>query len=204
VLRRVLILSALGLIAALLFGAGAAARIPDLTAPKAFKAFPVYWPGPNVKGLPLESLNGDTRPGHLKDNGFTFSYGSCELAGTDHPSYASPLQIQVSSTCSRWAGALHKKGSELFDYRGAKAYWFPGLPTKEGLAEPGPLEIFTGRTTVVIFVGLSSSGTKDAKELAFAAARQLRTFAQSKPPAKLPAPAPGSLWGKLPCQTKPG
>jgi hypothetical protein len=203
VLRRILILASLGLIAALAFGAVAAARIPDLTAPEAFKTFPVYWPGPHVKGLPLESLNGETRPGHLKDNGFTFSYGSCELAGTDHPSCAPPLQIQVSSTCSRWAGALHKKGSDLFNYRGAKAYWFPGLPTKEGLVETGPLEIFTGRTTVVIFTGLSPSPTSP-KELAFAAARQLRTFDESKPPAKLPGPAAGSLWGKLPCQTKPG
>jgi|ERR1700733_15756010 len=54
--------------------------------------------------------------------GWSFLYGSCELSGSDHPSCAPPLQIQVDSTCKRWAGALGHTG-ELFRLRGAKAHW---------------------------------------------------------------------------------
>ncbi len=54
------------------------------------------------------------------------------------------------------------------------------------------MEIFTGRTTVVIF-GNGGSVTK-------AAARQLRNVHQNHAPSRLPAPAPGSLEEKLPCQ----
>ncbi len=54
------------------------------------------------------------------------------------------------------------------------------------------MEIFTGRTTVVIF-GNGRSVTQ-------AAARQLRNIHQDRAPSRLPPPVPGSLDEKLPCQ----
>ena len=106
-----------------------------------------------------------------------FAEGGCEL----------PLQIQNYSTCRRWAGLLSNK-SEIVDFRGAKA-------TGNGNGIEAPVEIFTGRTTVVIFAGKRS--------VAKSAARQLRNVRQARP-SRLPPPVPGSLWGKLPCQRKPG
>jgi hypothetical protein len=144
-------------------------------------------------GLPLTGFEGIA--GSIKKSGWTSFYGNCELAGTDHPSCAPPLQIQVTSTCWRWASALDRN-EKLFGFRGARAYWFPGLPLEEGgVAEVGPLEIFTGRVTAVIFA--------ESKKLSFAAARALRTVRQGHP-APLPAPVLGSLTGELACQTKPG
>jgi virginiamycin B lyase len=164
-----------------------------VSAAKAYRRYPVYWAGEEVAGLPLTDFAGTG--GSIKKSGWTSFYGSCELSGTDHPSCALPLQIQVSSTCRRWASALDRN-KKLFGFRGAQAYWFPGLPLEGGgVAEVGPLEIFTGRVTVVVFA--------ETKKLSFAAARALRTVRQAQP-APLPPPAPGSLSGKLPCQTKPG
>jgi hypothetical protein len=58
------------------------------------------------------------------------------------------------------------------------------------------VEIFTGRTTVVIFA--------THENVARSTARQLRNVRQAQPPSLLPPPVPGSLRGKLPCQRKPG
>ncbi len=171
----------------------AEANAEALAAARAYHSYPVYWAGEEVAGLPLTGLEGNA--GSIKKSGWTSFYGNCELSGTDHPSCAPPLQIQVTSICRRWASALDRN-KKLFGFRGAKAYWFPGLPLEEGgVAEVGPLEIFTGRVTAVIFA--------ESKKLSFAAARALMTVRQATP-APLPPPIPGSLTGKLPCQTKPG
>jgi virginiamycin B lyase len=165
----------------------------ELAKAQAYHGYPVYWAGEEVAGLALSGFEGTA--GSIKKSGWTSYYGTCELSGTDHPSCSPPIQIQVTSTCRRWASALDRN-KELFGFRGAQAYWFPGLPLEGGgVAEIGPLEIFTGRVTAVIFA--------DTKKLSFAAARALMTVRQTSP-APLPPPAPGSLTGKLPCQTKPG
>jgi hypothetical protein len=186
----------LGVLAALL-GCGVAwagTTEANLAAAKAFHGYPVYWAGEEVAGLPLEEFAGN--PGSVRKAGWTSYYGTCELQGTDHPSCAPPLQIQVFSTCTRWAAALDHQKS-VFAFRGAQAHWFPGIKVKglKGLQESGPLEIFTGRVTVVVFA--------ETKQIAFAAGRALRTVRQARP-TQLPPPVPGSLAGKLPCQIKPG
>jgi hypothetical protein len=193
VMRRVLWL---GVLVALLAcgSATAASTEAGLAVAKAFHGYPVYWAGEEVDGLPLEGF--EAKPGSVLKAGFTSFYGSCELEGTDHPSCQLPLQIQDFSTCRRWAAALgHQKST--FGFRGARAHWFPGIKVEgmKGLQESGPLEIFTGRVTVVVFA--------ESKQLAFAAARALRTVNQAHP-TRLAPPAPGSLAGKLACQTKPG
>jgi virginiamycin B lyase len=169
------------------------ANAEALAAAQAYHRYPVYWAGEEVAGLPLTGFEGTA--GSIKKSGWTSFYGNCELAGTDHPSCSPPLQIQVTSTCRRWASALDRN-QKLFGLRGAQAYWFPGLPLEGGgVAEVGPLEVFTGRVTAVIFA--------DSKKLSFAAARALRSVRQAQP-APLPPPALGSLGGELACQTKPG
>jgi hypothetical protein len=162
---------------------------------KAFKKFPIYWAGLEVAGFPLEEIS--TGPG-----GATAFYGSCELSGTDHPSCAPPIEVQQVSTCDRWASELNDLRN-LGTLRGARASWHKGIQDVDlGEVEAGPLEIFTGRETIVIFVeegGLEKRA--EARRVAFEVARKLRTVRQARP-TPLPPPVPGSLEGKLACQGK--
>ncbi len=163
---------------------------PNLSAVKEFDARRVYYAGEEVSGLPLEDIEGEEWQRDEQLIGWNFYYGDC-----DPPSglfaeggCAPPLQIQNYSTCRRWAALLHRK-HHLFDFRGAKA-----VGSGNGIGNP--LEIFTGRTTVVIFA--------THRSVARSTARQLRNVHQAQPPSLLPPPAPGSLQGTLRCQRKPG
>jgi hypothetical protein len=184
--RSALRTSCVVLLACFLFCASASGKGEGvnggLNAAKAFDKYTVYWAGSEVDGLPLEDIS-------YSSKGFTFFYGSCELAGTDHPSCAPPVEVQLWSTCER----------------GAQAVWHPGLPVVgHGVVEQGPLEIFTGRTTVVVFVEEGDLKQRsEARKLGFAVGRELRTIDQTQP-SRLPPPAKDSLSGKLPCQAKPG
>ncbi len=159
--------------------------LESLSEAKEFDSF-VYYAGEEVAGLPLEGIEeGKGQPpswyfyyGDCDPPGGLFAEGGCEL----------PLQIHNYSTCRRWADLLHLE-HDIFDFRGAKA-------AGSGRGIENPVEIFTGRTTVVIF---ATHGN-----VAKSAARELRDVRQTRPPSLLPPPAPGSLHGELPCQRKPG
>lgn len=181
------------------------AAVPGFGAAKAFHRYPVYWAGEEVLGMPLEDIEGHAGYEKRAPSGWSFLYGTCELSGSDHPSCALPLQIQVDSTCRRWATELNKL-KDLKAFRGAKAVWHPGIPLEGGGEdEGGPLEIFTGRETIVIFVepyGLKTTyHLNDPKQVAFEAAAQLRTVHETNPK-PLPPPVARSLTGKLPCQKR--
>lgn len=190
----------------LLSGCGAddpgASDPPSLSQVKKFDPYRVYYAGEKVDALPLEGIS-DARAGRWIY--WNFSYGDC-----DPPSgffaeggCSLPLSVQNWSTCYRWANMFSRSRNphglfdprrakaapnrRLFDFRGAKA------TGGEGGSE---LEIFTGRTTVVIFA--------HKRDVAKSAARQLRGVRQARMPSLLPPPAPGSLQGKLPCQGKSG
>jgi hypothetical protein len=151
-----------------------------------FNPYLVYYAGKKVDRLPFTGIS-EAKAGRWIY--WNFSYGDCNLpSGFFVESGCSlPLSIQNWSTCYRWASKLHRN-LRLFDFEGAKA---------AGGGRGGfPLEIFTGRTTVVIFAHDQS--------VSKSAARQLRNVRQAQPSALLPPPVPGSLRGKLPCQGKPG
>ena len=193
--RALVIASAAILIVSLLASGSAAGQVDGMGAAKSFKKFPVYWAGEEVAGFPLEDISSSS-------NGFTFFYGSCELAGTDHPSCAPPIEIQLFSTCDRWANSYTVE--KLFPFRGAMAYMYRPKPGEGIEIELSPFEIFTGRETVVVWV--EPGGLKHPSEMrkvALAVGRALRTVHQSQPPAKLPPPAKGTLGGTLPCQKPP-
>lgn len=164
------------------------AREAKMREMKRFDAFPVYYAGEKVAGLPLTGISGEKwqRDGWQRSPGPTFGYGTCELPsglfaeGGCHL----PLSIQNWSRCSNWPGQYkNPHRPHVFDFRGARAAW-----------TGGGLEIFTGSTTTVIF-GFRKSDVR-------AAARQLRDVRQADPPTLLPRSAPGSLWGNWPCQRK--
>ncbi|HJZ35196.1 MAG TPA: hypothetical protein VJ204_02895 [Solirubrobacterales bacterium] len=186
ILRRILTTLVPVLISGLLLAACATADAPDLGAARGFRAFPVYYAGDSVAGLPLEEVLGDpSKVERRRDLTWYFIYGSCQCPPAEG-GCPYPLQIHDYSTCKRWAGLFGQQG-RLVDFRGAKA-----IRSRE--EQRIQLEIFTGRTTVTI------SG-EDAKVID-AAARALRTVRQGRP-SPLPPPVPGSLEGELPCQARP-
>lgn len=80
------------------------------------------------------------------------------------------------------------RNRHLYEFRGAKA------TGGGGRYEISPMEIFTGRTTVIVF--------GDEKSLIKTAARELREVHEAQAAPRLLSPAPGSLKGELPCQRK--
>lgn len=185
ILRRISAIFVPVLACGLLLAACATADAPDLSNLRGFRAFPVYYAGDSVAGLPLEEVLGDPDQfADQRDLTWFFIYGHCE----DPPAEGGcpyPLQIHDYSTCKRWASLFEHTGHP-FDFRGAKAY----RHKEERLIQ---LEIFTGATTVTV------SG--ENARVIDAAARALRTVRQGRP-APLPPPVPGSLNGELPCQGK--
>jgi len=183
-LRRIARLSCLSLLCGLAFCSYAAAEVPRLSEVEKFKDYRVYYAGSEVGGYPLETVTeSEARRKGRRDAIWDFGYGDCTPAPDSGCSL--PISIQNWSTCQRWAGIYPGK-PRLFSFHGAKAAWVPTA---------GSLEVYTGRTTVVIFAwsrGLSES-----------AARQLRTVHQEQSPSRLRPPVPGSLRGNLPCQLNP-
>lgn len=186
-LPRSLGIACVGLICASVLCGCLTDAAPSLSEVKKFDAYRVYYAGEEVAGLPLENLSKGGWEGNLRVWGWSFIYGRCDSPPTGDSGCSAPLEIQIWSTCGRWFSSFDRK-RRLYDFRGAKA-------TGSGNGIEEPAEIFTGRTTVVVFAG-------DGR-IAKAVARQLRDVRAAKPQS-LPPPAPGSLWGKLPCQQRPG
>ncbi|HUC08038.1 MAG TPA: hypothetical protein VMR96_08105 [Solirubrobacterales bacterium] len=170
--------------------AGCAAN-DDLTLAdaQAFDAYRLYYSGTEAAGLPLEAVvQGWATNRHARQQGqraiyWTFVYGDC----TPPPSEggcAPPLQVQVWSACVRSIGSKR----HLYEFRGAKATGVGGR------VEVSPMEISTGRSTIIVF--------GNDKPLIKAAARELREVHQTQAASRFPPPARGSLEGKLPCQLK--
>lgn len=172
----------LGLFCGIALSGCAANDAPNLEEVKELSAYPVYYAGEKVSGVPLEEIGGEDWRKDKESVRWTFYYGDCDPpAGLfADGGCAPPLQIQNYSACRRWAGEYPVK-PRLFDFRGAKAAW-----TGE------QLEIYTGRTTVVM--------PAFQRRIVKAAAHQLRNVRQETRPTLLPPPLPGSLSGKLPCQ----
>jgi hypothetical protein len=189
--KRTFRFACFGLVLALVAsGCAAAVAAPSLSDAEKFRAFPVYYPGEEVAGLPLEEV---VKRGveETRAQVWSFHYGTCELPEGEG-GCSTPLQIQSQSTCRRWATA-GSLGST------PRTYPFKGARASGGIdhrIEISPMEVFTGRATVVIF--------GDEKAVVKAAARALRKVGASEAQRRLPAPVPGSLGGKLPCQKKPG
>jgi hypothetical protein len=186
-LPRILLVVSLGLLCGLLVS-GCGEDGPTLSEVKEFDAYPLYYAGDEIAGNELDDISGEDDWQHNPDQqsvGFTFFYGTCDPTPDgpfDEGGCAPPVQIQVSSICDRHPG-LYSGKPDVFDLRGAKAS-----------ANGGGLEIFTGRTTVVIF---------GERELMRPTIHQLRRMDQDATPSRLPPPVPGGVQGRLPCQHKP-
>ena len=110
---------------------------------RAFDDFPLYYAGELVDGLPLVAIvrREDTA------RYVSFVYGSCEPSGSDQ-SCAPPAEIQI------WPSATRNVGS--YDARGGGAAPRLEPVVVRGVAgafldEGTRLELFTGRSTIVVF-----------------------------------------------------
>ncbi len=182
--HRITRVASLSLVCGLIFCGWAAAAAPSLSEVREFDGYHIYYAGDEVAGIPFEEVEKSEWPENRRFTGWSFYYGDCALPEGEG-GCSPPLQIQNYNTCRRWAAAYPGK-PRLFNFRGAKAAW---------VSSAGSLEIYTGRTTVVIFA--------NRKRVAKRAARLMRNVRQTKP-SRLSPPVAGSLWGKLPCQDKPG
>jgi hypothetical protein len=188
-LRAIAIISSLALLAVL--PAGCAANNDDLTLAdaQAFDAYRLYYSGPEAAGLPLKAVvKGWATDRHSRQQGqraidWTFVYGDCTPPASEG-GCAPPLQVQVWSACVRSIGSKR----HLYEFRGAKATGVGGR------VEVSPMEISTGRSTIIVF--------GNEKSMIKAAARELREVHQTQAASRFPPPARGSLEGKLPCQPK--
>lgn len=188
--HRTLRTACLSLLFALILSNCATAAAPSLSEVKKFDAYRLYYAGAEAAGLPLDQIIGDPNRDGPRSSCCNFIYGTCTAGPSAEGSCAPPLEIQVFSTCRRWFSAL-SRNRRLYEFRGAKA-----TGGGSGIEGGSPLEIFTDRTTVVIWA--------ENRKTLTTAARQLRDVRAAKPQSHLPPPIPGSLWGKLPCQQKPG
>jgi hypothetical protein len=169
----------------LLLGCGDSSEGISLSLVEEFDAYPLYYAGDEVAGNKLETIVGEDgweRNPDQRSVGFTFIYGDCDPPDGlfAEGGCAPPVQIQTSSICDRNL-RMYRGKQDVLDIRGAKAS-----------TNGGGLEIFTGRTTVVIF----ALGDPD---LIGPTIRQLRRVGQDAPSPRLPPPVPGGVWGKLPC-----
>ncbi|HWM63909.1 MAG TPA: hypothetical protein VNP96_07975 [Solirubrobacterales bacterium] len=183
-IHRITHVAGLSLACGFLFCGWAAAAAPSLSEVREFDGYRVYYAGDEVAGVPLEEVEKAEWPENRRFTGWNFYYGDCALPAGEG-GCSPPLQIQNYNTCRRWADAYPGK-PRLFNFRGAKAAW---------VSSADSLEIYTGHTTVVIFANRKSVAKRAASLI-----RGIR-HAQSS---LLPPPTPDSLWGKLPCQIKPG
>jgi hypothetical protein len=145
-----------------------------------FDAYTLYYLGDSFRGEPLTAVIRGSGRGPRRN--WTFIYGTCEPnPGDEQGCSPQPLEVQNWSTCARGPD-IHGERPELTSFRGAR------------IARPprsGSTEIYTGRTTVVIF----GRGRTEALH----ALRPVGSRAIGKP---LPPPAEGSLGSKLPCRDR--
>ncbi|HEY7950231.1 MAG TPA: hypothetical protein VID51_05285 [Solirubrobacterales bacterium] len=191
-LSAIAILSSLALLAAL---PACCAANDDLTLAdaQAFDAYHLYYSGPEVAGLSLDAVvQGWATNRHAREQGrrriyWTFIYGDCTPPPREG-GCAPPLEVQVWSACVRSVSPIKVRKHRLYEFRGAKA------TGGGGRYEVSPMEIFTGRTTIIVF------GSE--KSLIKTAARELREVHQAQAAPRLSPPARGFLQQKLPCQRK--
>jgi hypothetical protein len=150
---------------------------PDAEPARRFDRFKLYYVGESYGDWPIthvSKLRAFDRPW------WSFVYGEC----TPPPDGGClpPLEIQDWSACVRFL-ARYPGHLESFPFRGAKAAWVPSA---------GSFEVYTGRTTVVIF----------ADDHRRQVGRALLNVRADMLPNHLKPPAPGAIRGHLRCQRK--
>ena len=115
---------------------------------RAFRGFPLYFPGQEVAGLRLAAVQRLDRTSPAPHVEFTFFYGGCRAA-SDH-GCGPPLVIKLWPACYRYEQRYSVPARERASLRGV-----PGRISDE----PRRLELYPAGSTIVINgFGLSSRG----------------------------------------------
>ena len=142
--------------------------------------FTLYYLDDSYNGLPLTFADFSSGSGTGLSRARSFIYGDCTPPVGGDGGCAPPIEIQNWSICTRFP--------RLYRYPRSAPRTSP-LRGAQSLPAGGGLDIYTGRTTVVIF-------GEDGRAISAA----LRRVADDVAPETLPPPAPGALEGELPCQ----
>jgi hypothetical protein len=170
-------------------GGGPSARPHTAQTKAQTTKYTAYSLGSSFEGLPLTAKLRrleDARPGErFGPDFFSYIYGDCKATGDR--SCPSPLEVQSWAACKRNLSsyALTPDGRPL-PHRNTKIRGVPAAIFEDGYR----LEVYTGRTTVVIF-GVQPTQIRRAADA-------IRAVGASKT-STLPPPAPGALQGKLAC-----
>jgi hypothetical protein len=151
----------------------------ELVDAKSFSDHTLYYLGGSFRGLPLTFAGLGSGSGTERRRAWDFIYGDCTPSGGDE-GCAPPLDVQNWSICTRFPALYPGPTPKTSPAHGA-----------ETLPAGGGLDVYTGRTTVVIFGEHKS-----------AVIRSLTRVRDDVTPDTLPPPAPDSLEGKLPCQAQ--
>ena len=144
-----------------------------------FREYRVYHLGESFRDLPLTAA-WRGRDAIRRRPTFDFIYGDCDPAPC-----APPYDIQNYAACSRNLAAIDAPHRRVPSIRGASVYRFsPG--------EFERLEVFTGRTNVVVFADGYRRARRAVKALQSADGRV-------QPDDPLPAAARGATRGRLRC-----
>jgi hypothetical protein len=147
-----------------------------------FDDYTLYYVGKSYDNLPLTFAELGPGHGEGRRRAWSFGYGDCELPEGEG-GCPLPLEIQNWSICTRFPALYPGPIPNTESVRGA-----------ETLRAGGGLDVYTGRTAVVVF------GQGDDKAQVV---EDLRRVADGVEPKRLPPPAPGALEGNLPCQRGP-
>jgi hypothetical protein len=184
--RIALLLALIGLTAAFVGEAIADGTGGTPVAPEAiqkarqFKKFRLYWLGSSA-------YRGDNLTFAETGNPTDFIYGDCQIPPDQtEGGCAPPYDIQNWSVCQRnmHDGLGAPRVGNFTRVKGPKR----AITFRFG---PGSLEVYTGRTNVVIFA--------PSNDLALLAARTLRPITQEHQSGTIPKPARGALRGDLSC-----
>jgi hypothetical protein len=156
-----------------------------------FRDFPLFDVGKSFRGLDRTAIvrflqaPSDSR---VTPNWVSFIYGTCAPSGSES-SCAPPLAIQIWPACERNPSVYSPEIRAS-----AKQVLVHGVPALDFSAvEDARLELYTGRSTVVIF-GQSHDAVLEAANLLRPAGS-----AQTVKIPTLPPPAAGALDGRLGC-----
>jgi hypothetical protein len=152
---------------------------PDgLDRARAFEGYTLYYAGDALAGDALEFAGRGPGSGLGVRRSWSFIYGDCTPPAGEG-GCAPPHEIQNWSICARSPALYRTPALRTSTINGAETLRVGG----------GGLDVYTGRTTVVIFGGDGASVVP-----------LLRRVSDGAAPEALPPPAPGALEGKLPCQ----
>lgn len=165
---------------------GSPDRAVNVDAARGFKAFTLYYAGSSFGDLPLTNGGGDDVRESPRGP-VSFVYGTCEPdPAADETSCAPPASIQNFAVCkenlSRYRGRARPR---MLALRGV-----PVAAFADGSGAFEKVEVFTGRTTVALWVDSLETAKRMIGELEPVNAR-----ARGE---RLPPPPPGAVEGRPP------